>query len=312
MSSKQARTTKRFGIAEWYGKSFATMSAANRKKFAALQFRENPKLPICPFLSTPDKQVSCWKKGGVCSIRLFERTDGSVRVSPSSTIRTLCPSRFEQDRLIYAWIGEVVLGTANAVAIGQINFLERVPLMGGTDEEGAAHAQREVGRIDNILVVPSSDPLGWCPVEIQAVYFSGPKMEIEFLQIQEHTGNTIPFPVKNRRPDYRSSAPKRLMPQLQIKVPALRRWGKKMAVVVDEDFFKALGRMEVGDDLGNSEVVWFIVKYDESKSGEIRLSRGKHVFTTLESSVAGLVAGRPITLQKFEAKILEKLHGRVF
>lgn len=98
------------------------------------------------------------------------------------------------------------------------------------------------------------------------------------------------------------------MPQLQIKVPTLRRWGKKMAVVVDEDFYRAMGRMQTVADLSNGDVAWFIVRYDES-SGTPRLSRGEVHFTTLEGSVESLIAGKPVAQPVFEQRIIEKLQN---
>ena len=43
--------------------------------------------------------------------------------------------------------------------------------------------------------------------------------------------------IGRRRPDYRSSGPKRLSPQLDVKVPVLRNWGKKVVVVIDRFFY---------------------------------------------------------------------------
>jgi hypothetical protein len=126
-------------------------------------------------------------------------------------------------------------------------------------------------------------------VEIQAVYFSGDSMNRDFQGILSREGQGLPFPAGKRRPDYRSSGPKRLMPQLQIKVPTLRRWGKKMAVVVDEDFFKAMGRMKTEDEMSNCDVAWFAVRYDEALS----LGAGGVYLTTLEESVDSLAAGAP-------------------
>jgi hypothetical protein len=40
---------------------------------------------------------------------------------------------------------------------------------------------------------------------------------------------TLPCPAKHRRPDWRNSNPKGLLPQLQTKVPTIRTWCKKMA-----------------------------------------------------------------------------------
>lgn len=302
-SSPDVRPQYRFGIGEWYGLSFIRMSAAERRRYAELQSSANPVVPQCPFKPGP-----CWKNGGVCSLRSYQRIKGTGAVSVDdrgSTIRTICPTRFEQSGEIYRWISEVVLENSDAIPIGQVNFLERVPLIGGPGTE-APKAPREVGRIDNILVVPSSRPLHWCAVEIQAVYFSGRNMKLHFREILEAGDSGLPFPAHSRRPDYRSSAPKRLMPQLQIKVPTLSRWGKKMAVVVDEDFFKAMGKMDDVPDLSNCDVAWFVVRYEEVGTS-IKLGRGRVVFTTLQSSVDSLIAGRPPSQARFEEKIRARL-----
>jgi hypothetical protein len=184
--------------------------------------------------------------------------------------------------------------------LGQVNFLRRVPAIG---EEEQRPVREQVGRIDNVLMVRDTEPLHWCAVEIQAVYFSGDSMNREFQAILLQKGHGLPFPAGRRRPDYRSSGPKRLMPQLQIKVPTLRRWGKKMAVVVDEDFFKAMGRMKTVDEMSNCDVAWFVVKYDD----KLRLGTEGVYLTTLEESVDSLVAGRAVSLAEFEQRILVKL-----
>jgi hypothetical protein len=210
----------RFGIGEWYGRSLVGLTAKERLQFAELQFSSDGTIPTCPFKSVP-----CWKKGGVCSLRSYQRVKSTGQIAidaRGSTFRTVCPTRFEQSNEIYRWIGEVVLSNANAVPIGQVNFLERVPLIGGPSAEGTS-ALKEVGRIDNVLVIPNSSPLQWCAVEIQAVYFSGRNMKLHFAEVRDGDPAVLPFPGHHRRPDYRSSAPKRLMPQLQIKVPTLSR-----------------------------------------------------------------------------------------
>jgi hypothetical protein len=175
---------------------------------------------------------------------------------------------------------------------------------GESDKESAA--AEEVGRIDNVLIVQGSAPLLWCPVEIQAVYFSGDKMELDFAGIRSRDLPAVPFPAGRRRPDYRSSGPKRLMPQLLVKVPTLRRWGKKIAVVVDEDFFAELGRMEPVADVSNCDVAWFVVAFNESERG-FKIERKTVFLTTLESSQSGLVAARPVKKEEFEKRIQAKL-----
>ncbi len=104
----------------------------------------------------------------------------------------------------------------------------------------------------------------------------------------------------NRRPDFRSSGPKRLMPQLQIKVPSLRRWGKKIAVVVDKSFFQSIAPMPEVDHLTNADIIWVIVNY-EGESKKLKII--DKIYTTLEGSVKGLTAGIPISKQDFEKKI---------
>jgi hypothetical protein len=98
------------------------------------------------------------------------------------------------------------------------------------------------------------------------------------------------------------------MPQLQIKVPTLRRWGKKMAVVVDRRFFDAMGEMDDVADVSNCDIAWFVVDYDEAGTRAV-LRRDFVRFTTLERAVEGLTGGHPVILAVFEQKIRAKLHA---
>lgn len=274
------------------------MSPEERRDLAQIQFvpkSERPSLR-CPFMSTPANDVACSKEGGVCSRRKYERLAETGKVvvpKDQGSLRTMCPKRFEEGREIFRWIGEVVLNEPGARPIGQVNFLRR---------PGDDSGRENVGRIDNVLVVPGSEPLQWCAVEIQAVYFSGKAMKLDFQQfLQAEHG--LPFPAVVRRPDYRSSGPKRLMPQLQIKVPTLSTWGRKMAVVVDAQFFKAMGKIKTVDEITNCHVAWFVVDYDE----DLKLVWDSVHLTTLQESVQGLVAGLPVSLPQFEERILAKL-----
>lgn len=306
---KRTEYQYRFGIGEWYGKPFVMLTPEERRFYASIQTKEEKPPQPCPFLSSPGLPVNCWKGGGICSLRSYERskTTGLVRVNPNrSSYRTTCPSRFEEERTVYRWVGEILLGNSQAVPIGEIPFLQRVPRIGDQIPQIA----REVGRIDKVLVVPNSTPLEWCPVEKQAVYFSGKKMAHEFRYILEFEGDALPFPQLNRRPDYRSSGPKRLLPQLQVKVPTLRTWGKKMAVIVDEDFFNELGPINRANDISNAEVVWFVIRYVELPDGVVQLQPGQAFMTTLDESIKGLVSAIPLPKQQFEEKIRAKLPKR--
>lgn len=281
---------RRFGIGEWYGKSFVSLSANEREEMA-----KGGRVRPCPFRLGSGK---CTKRGGVCSFRNYEDDSGTARPVAGDGLRVLCPRRFEEDGDIFKWVGETVLGTSAPKVATEVGFLR--------SEDGNS----DVGRIDMVLAreLPNYDALRWCALEIQAVYFSGRGMGEEFRAITNHAGENPPFPAQIRRPDYRSSGPKRLMPQLQIKVPTLRRWGKKMAVVVDKEFFGAIGAMEEVDDLSNGDIAWFTVDFKEDEStGRFRLVRDQVHFTTLERATEGLTGGSPVTLSEFESRLRNKL-----
>jgi len=302
-----------YGIGEWYGRSFVRLTVQERRRYADLQSlpkRERPS-QACPFRSRPDVTDTCTKEGGVCSLRLYKRDGrtGRVSVAPDEEgdLCTTCPYRFYEDGLIFRWIGETILEHSTPRIVREVGFLERDTGTPLGEDDGA---REDVGRIDHVLVRPNTATLSWCALEMQAVYFSGDSMQSEFrmLRESENAGRGLPFPTGRRRPDYRSSGPKRLMPQLQIKVPSLRRWGKRMCVVVDRAFFRALGTMDEAADVSNCDIAWFVVEYEEGDH-DARLRRDSVHLTTLEHAVEGLTAGRTVTLETFEARIRAKLAG---
>ena len=219
-------------------------------------------------------------------------------------LRATCPYRFHEELDVFKWVGETILGDSDPQLVGEVGFLEAGAT---TDNEGGD----DVGRIDMVLVstkAPPGAPMAWAALEIQAVYFSGNAMKGEFEAFNDATVDWVVFPAGRRRPDYRSSGPKRLMPQLQIKVPTLRRWGKKMAVVVDRAFFDSIGEMDNVADISNADIAWFIVRFEEVEGqNRTRIVRDEVRYTTLERSVEGLTGGKPVPLPAFEDRINEKL-----
>ncbi len=292
----------RYGIGEWYGLSFAAMEPAQRKSLAEAQSRRGFQ-KVCPWRSTASEELPCTKKGGVCSLRLYEQKPHSNAVCPVSGINeglaVTCPERFYEGGFIFEWIGERVIGCPRPTVLGEIGFLQPIGSPGRS-------SSRPVGKIDHVLLDPDRSPLQWCALEMQAVYFSGASMGQEFTHLQHTDEPGIPFPTGHRRPDFRSSGPKRLMPQLQIKVPTLRRWGKTMTVVVGRAFFDAMAPMEEVDDLSNADIAWFVLRYSDT-DGRLRLELDDVRFTTLERAVEGLTAGLPVSLETFEERILQKL-----
>jgi Restriction endonuclease NotI len=336
---------ERFHIAEWYGRPFhvlddfervklakhevggSAMSKAELTRMAALEEKvvhgslkpqesnrlndlrnklagqQNDELP-CPF-KTDSSHPTCTKPGGVCSIRIFKEEQGVVMPieSDRGRLRALCPWRFHQGGTAFDKIGERLLSDSHATRAGEVGFLKST----GSLDSGAGE---DVGRIDMILVKSNSAPgvpMDWVAVEVQAVYFSGKKMSIEFEHLQKTQGK-LSMARKKRRPDYRSSGVKRLMPQLLTKIPTLRRWGKKMAVVVDLPFFQSMGKMERVHDVSNADIVWFIVDFVEDLSGgPFQLEVVEEYFTTLESATLGLTGGIPVSQSEFEDRIMSKV-----
>jgi hypothetical protein len=214
----------RYGTGELYGYDFSGLTP---ERIRALS-RASNKDVVCPFrLPEIGKRApKCNKKGGVCSLRQFALSKQGEAQATGEPVTT-CPNRFLEGNLVMKWVGETLLGTPNPVVISELPFL-----MGeaGRDDD----KQEPVGKIDKVLVNATGSALRWCALEMQAVYFSGMSMENDFKLMREWAGPGVPFPQAQRRPDFRSSGPKRLMPQLQIKVPTISRWGKKMAVASTE------------------------------------------------------------------------------
>jgi hypothetical protein len=287
----------RYGAGELYGLDLSSLPPQRLRELSSAKHKEI----VCPF-KRPEigrPQPTCSKKGGVCSLRQFEQNaDG--KVSPIGSPVTTCPQRFLEGNLIFEWVGETLLGTKKPAVISELPFLMGEGVTAG--EEGDA-----VGMIDKVLVNPAGETLKWCALEMQAVYFSGKSMENDFSVMRSWQGPGIPFPRVQRRPDFRSSGPKRLMPQLQIKVPTISRWGRKMAVVVDQAFWESLGEMRKVRDLSNSEIAWFVVSYSKAKDGRFQLQRDSVHFTTLSHAVEGLTGGTPMSLENFESAIRARL-----
>jgi hypothetical protein len=201
--------------------------------------------------------------------------------------------------MVFSWVGEVLLGTRSPLFVPEVPFL----MSFAKGNKG----RKAIGKIDSILVGTTVPVLTWCALEFQAVYFSGDKMEADFEGMRAWAGPGIPFPAGRRRPDFRSSGPKRLMPQLQTKVPTISRWGKKMAVVVDSEFWSGLSGMREVEDLSNSEIIWFVVGYSQSSAGRFSLQRDSVHFTTLDYAVERLTGGVPMPLERFETEIRARL-----
>jgi hypothetical protein len=290
----------RYGAGELYGFDFSKLSAERIRQLSSAKHHDIE----CPFKPPePGKPARrCNKKGGVCSLRLFVQEVGLVEARGEPVVT--CPNRFLEANTVVRWVSETLLGTSSPVVISELPFL-----MGDIQAEEEEAEPDAVGKIDKVLVnaEENADTLRWCALEMQAVYFSGMSMENDFKVMREWAGPGVPFPAVQRRPDFRSSGPKRLMPQLQVKVPTISRWGKKMAVVIDKAFWESLSEMRETRDLSNSEIAWFVVSFSEQEPGRFALKPHEMHYTTLSNAVEGLTGGTPMSLERFERELRDRL-----
>lgn len=298
---RKPKIRNRYSIGEWYGNGIESLTPTERFGRAKVERNANAIIGApCPF----QKDTKCNKKGGVCSLRQYHQI-GAGPVTCIGPLITTCPNRFLESDTIFRWVGETLLQTKEPVVLNEIGFLDRLSTDEKSDDEHE-DSRDFIGRIDNVLVHPTRQPMDWCALELQAVYFSGKSMANEFKMLAESPSETLQFPAKNRRPDWRSSGPKRLLPQLQTKVPTIRTWGKKMAVIIDEAFFASLVGLDRERHLSNAEIAWFIVGYD-AKPGGWKLAAREVVYTKLDASVKSLTGGVPLSKEKFEAQLRMKL-----
>lgn len=160
-----------------------------------------------------------------------------------------------------------------------------------------------------IVAHQQGDNLRWHGLEIQAVYFSGQGMETEFKALRDDLQEPPPFPSANRRPDWRSSSAKRLMPQLQIKAPTVRRWGAKLAVAVDRPFFDAVGgpSPQPSHDLNEGDIIWLVARLERAYAGTLELAQAHWEVLTLEDSNKRLQAAETVSRENFEIALRSRL-----
>ena len=162
---------------------------------------------------------------------------------------------------------------------------------------------RHAGKID-LIVAEDANAQSWYGLEIQAVYFSGDAMGKEFEALRNRSSAALPFPVGKRRPDWRSSSAKRLMPQLDLKSPTLQRWHSKLAVAVDRPFFDSLGgpSESPSQDINDGDIIWLV---PELVNGQ--LHRGHWEVLTLEQSTVKLLSAEKVKRGTFEVSLRSRL-----
>ena len=290
--------SERYGIAEWYGYGFLGLTPSQRDDLGNRALgADAAEQPPCPYQEGLPK---CGKKGGVCGLRKYSGNGGRVAEGRGGMVVTTCPRRFEQDGVVFHWLADILgLDPRNA------GLAREVPFMANT------RTGKPAGKIDIVIGEPAHHGLVWHGLEIQAVYFSGPGMRDDFLTLSNDKGDRPKYPGAVRRPDWRSSSAKRLLPQLQIKAPTLRRWAAKMAVCVDRGFFDSIGgpSERPRQDLDSGDIIWMIPELVETSKGAFRLTRGYWEVLTLEESEVKLQSAKTVTRSEFEDSLRARLRA---
>lgn len=283
---------ERYGIAEWYGHVFTALSAAERQDFAAKTKKGNR--PPCPFQTG---NPPCAKASGVCSIQRYRKTNHDRSGKAVGDPVITCPARFDEKMMLVRWLAEIVKLDPKTVQTAK-----EVPFM------QSASTNKPAGKIDLVVAGGSNNQFKWYALEIQSVYFSGKGMGTYFQSLLDDHVAAPPFPDAPRRPDWRSSSAKRLMPQLQIKAPTMRRWGSKIAVAVDSPFFEAIGGPSANPkrDLGDGDIIWLVSKLQRIGK-RFKLVRDHWEMLTLEDSSEKLLASKTIPQRQFVDILRSKL-----
>ena len=139
----------RYGISEWYGEPFLSLTTVQRQTLARCALGHDP-VPKCPFRrgSPP-----CGKKGGVCSIREYQGDDGKIETAQGMPV-SVCPHRFEESAIASLWLAEIA-------DFEEVYLAREVPFMKGKT------TGKPAGKIDLVL---SRDKAAseWYGLEIQA------------------------------------------------------------------------------------------------------------------------------------------------
>jgi hypothetical protein len=225
----------------------------------------------CPFRNSPCTKASKSKPLGVCTL------------SNGVQATALCPVRFLESDRIFKDVARIAFGPTVSFAVFPEIRILKIEVDGKVD--------RKIGKVDFLLgQVADGAVVDFAAVEVQAVYFSGTSIRPAFdAYLDGHLPNNSEI---TRRPDFRSSAQKRLFPQLMLKVPVFRRWGKKFFVVVDSLFLGELPRFPTVSQ-SNGELTWLGYPIQRSPAGgyslrdpEVRHSVWDDIASSLREGIA--------------------------
>lgn len=298
-------TTDRWGPSEWFGHDIETMTQEDRLRVA-----QDALLPsgesgrACPHLSAVTRlPYLCTKAGGVCTVQKYS-SSSTGQISLQGHRVAICPLRLISSSVLNEIARNVLGSNINVVLVKEVPYSFSLTKTLKSGEPAAA------GRIDWLLV-DESDPSRFCAVETQSVYMSGTTQDITFGAFVA-AGGLMAMPPEHRQPDYRSSVPKRLGPQLENKARHLSSTNRKTVVIVDEYVRSNMSPLQeipvpgayagsperaVQHKLNCSEVIFVIVKLNAYGGLEI----AEILYCTISSALASLSAVSAMSHSDFEA-----------
>jgi hypothetical protein len=256
----------------------------------ANRYRKNK---LCPY---NNKVPSCTKDKandplGVCSV--FDK----------ESIAITCPIRFRQSWLI-------------AEDAANFFFLPNSMWTSLTEVRLNDANGQSAGNIDIVLV--SYDDHGkiidFGSLEIQGVYISG-NVRRPFEQYIANPSKNVDLDWSNERnyprPDYLSSSRKRLAPQLIYKGGILKHWNKKMAVALDNSFFKTLPELPETEEK-DADIAWFIYDLIHNQDKNIfELQKIKTIYTNFKKALDKITMPSPGKIGDFITVLQDKLDEKL-
>jgi hypothetical protein len=230
--------------------------------------RPTQKLHPCPFRGNECAKGNKTDPLGICSL-----TGGRVAT-------VVCPVRFLEDGIMFRDAAKIAFGQGvTCVAVPEVRVLEVL-------RDGK---RKKIGKVDFLLArIEGGKAIDFAALEVQAVYISGKTIRPAF---DRYVRTGVLTDEGKRRPDFRSSAQKRLMPQLALKVPIFRRWGKRFFVATDSTFFSELPLMNP-QSAGNSEVTWLSYDFERQPDGGYRMQTPKVIHTLWDDVETALREGK--------------------
>jgi len=230
---------------------------------------EERRKPFCPF-----RQSACTKQGKKSPLGICSFSDGKMAT-------VTCPVRFLEKQRLFIDAARLAFGHGRScIAVPEVRLLD-IP---------GPKRNRKIGKVDFLLVqLEKGEAVDFAALEIQAVYISGKTIRPAF---NEYLAAGYLPDDSARRPDFRSSAQKRLMPQLALKVPIFRRWGKRFFVAVDSSFYDTLPNIRTQTE-GNAEVTWLVYPFKRQPEGGYQMADPEIYHTLWDDVVDSLREGKP-------------------